>query len=252
MSPWELTNATAQLVLPPTVFILLALIGLAMVRSRIRFGAGLAVCSVLALYVLSVPLVSRSLVQSLETPYVDPLEDGSPGAIVVLGGGSYHRAPEYGTDTVSAPSLERVRYAAYLQKRTGKPILVTGGNPAGGNTSEGEQMKSALREFGATTKWVESKSNNTFQNARMSQQTLRKAGVQSVYLVTHAWHMPRAKMAFERAGLRVVPAPMAYKTRPRLMLLDFLPHASGLKDSYIFFHEVLGTVWYRVRYDLGR
>lgn len=252
MSLWELTNATAQLVLPPGVFLLLALIGLAMVRSRMRFGAALAGFSVLALYLLSIPLVSVALVQSLETPYADPMADTSPGAIVVLGGGSYHRAPEYGADTVSSYTLERIRYAAYLHKRTGKPILVTGGNPAGGKTSEGEQMKNALREFGTATKWVESKSNNTFQNARMSEQTLRKAGVQSIYLVTHAWHMPRAKMAFERAGLKVVPAPMAYKTRPRLMLLDFLPHATGLKNSYIFFHEVLGTVWYRMRYDLGR
>jgi len=252
VSPWELTNATAQLVLPPGVFILLALIGLAMVRSRIRFGAGLALFSVLALYALSIPVVSRTLVQSLQTPYADPAQDRSPGAIVVLGGGSYHRAPEYGADTVSAPSLERVRYAAYLQKRTGKPILVTGGNPVGGDTSEGEQMKSALREFGASVKWIESDSNNTLQSARLSEQTLRKAGVQSVYLVTHAWHMPRAKMAFERAGLHVVPAPMAYRTRTRLMLLDFLPSARGLADSYIFFHEVLGTVWYRLRFDLGR
>ena len=252
MSLWELTNATARLVLPPGVFILLALIGLAMVRSRMRFGAGLALFSVLALCTLSIPVVSRSLVQSLEIPYADPAEDRSPGAIVVLGGGSYHRAPEYGADTVSAASLERVRYAAYLHKRIGKPILLTSGNPAGGATSEAEQMKSALREFGVSAKWVEARSNNTFENARMSQQVLRKAGIQSVYLVTHAWHMPRARMAFERAGLHVVPAPTAYRTSPHLTLLDFLPSASGLKDSYIFFHEVMGTVWYRLKFDLGR
>ncbi len=252
MSPWVLTNATAQLVLPPGVFILLALIGLAMVRSRIRFGAGLALFSVLALYTLSIPLVSRALVQSLEVPYTNPADDRSPGAIVVLGGGTYHRAPEYGADTVGGATLERVRYAAYLHKRTGKPILVTSGNPAGGDTSEAEQMKNALREFGAGAKWIESCSNNTFENARLSQQVLRKAGVESVYLITHAWHMPRARMAFERSGLRVVPAPMAYRTSPGLTLLDFLPSAGGLKDSYIFFHEVLGTVWYRIRFDMGR
>jgi hypothetical protein len=59
-------------------------------------------------------------------------------------------------------------------------------------------------------------------------------------------------MAFERSGLHVVPAPMAYHTSPRLTLLDFVPSAGGLKSSYIFFHEVLGTVWYRLRFDLGR
>ena len=252
MSAWELTNITAQLILPPGVFILLALVGLAMVRAKMRFGAGLALGSVLALCLLSLPVVSKALVRSLETPYSDPAKDRSPGAIVVLGGGSYHQAPEYEGDTVSAPSLERLRYAVHLQRRTGKPILVTGGNPAGGATSEGEQMKNALRDFNVTVKWVEGASNNTFENARLSQQTLRKAGVQSVYLVTHAWHMPRAKMTFERAGLHVVPAPIAYKTGTGVKVLDFIPSAHALADSYVFFHEVLGTLWYRLRFDAGR
>jgi len=109
-----------------------------------------------------------------------------------------------------------------------------------------------LREFGATVKWVESASNNTFENARFSQRMLKKAGVQSIYLVTHAWHMPRAQMAFERAGLHVVPAPTGYHTASRAMLIDFVPNPHALGDSYIFFHEVVGAVWYRLKFDLGR
>jgi uncharacterized SAM-binding protein YcdF (DUF218 family) len=252
VSAWELTNITARLVLPPGLFILLGLIGLALVRARVRIGAVIALFSLLALYVLSVPVVARSLMRSLEAPYSDPARDRSAGAIVVLGGGSYLQAPEYDIDTVGGATLERLRYGAYLQRRTGKPILVTGGNPTRAATSEGEQMKNALREFGATAKWVESASDNTFENARYSQQMLKKAGVQSVYLVTHAWHMPRARMAFERAGLHVVPAPTGYHTVSPMMLLDFVPNAHSLGDSYLFFHEVLGAVWYRLKFDLGR
>lgn len=251
MSTWELTNITAQLVLPPGVFILLGLIGLALARARVRFGTSLTFLSLLALCVLSIPAVSRALLQTLETPYVDPLNDQSPGAIVVLGGGSYHKAPEYGGDTVAAETLERARYAARLQKQTGKPILVTGGNPIGAQTSEGEQMKAVLQEFGASVRWVEARSDNTYENARFSRRVLEKAGVRRIYLVTHAWHMPRAQMAFERAGLHVIPAPMAYKTYVRLSPLHFVPSAEGLKYSYIFFHEVVGTLWYRLRLHLS-
>ena len=252
MSAWELTNITAQLVLPPGVFILLGLVGLAFARSHAKFGTALAAISLVSLYLLSTSVVSKFLVQSLEVPYSDPAGDSTAMAIVVLGGGTYHRAPEYGADTVSRASLERVRYAAHLHKRTGKPILVTSGNPAGGETSEAEQMKQVLRDFGATVKWVEAGSNNTLENARLTQVILRKAGVRSVYIVTNAWHMPRAKLAFERAGLHVIPAPMGYHTRVRLGPLDFVPQANALAESYIFFHEVLGTVWYRLKFDLGR
>jgi uncharacterized SAM-binding protein YcdF (DUF218 family) len=59
--------------------------------------------------------------------------------------------------------------------------------------------------------------------------------------------MPRARLAFEAAGFRVIPAPTGYSTRYRLTVLDFLPNARALRDSALFFHEVLGTLWYRVR-----
>ena len=251
VSAWELTNITARLVLPPGLLILLALMGLALVRSRVRFGAGIALAAVLALYVLSMPVVSRALIQSLETPYRDPARDASAGAIVILGGGAYH-TPEYGSGTVSPATLERVRYGARLQRRTGKAILVTSGDPTGLGASEAELMKVALRELNANVKWTEAASNNTLENARLSQRMLKKAGIHSVYLVTHAWHMPRAQRAFERVGLHVVPAPMAYVTTPRLRVLDFLPSGHALNQSYIFFHEVLGMLWYRLRFDLER
>lgn len=252
LSSWELTNVTSQLVLPPGGLILLGLIGFALVRSHARLGAGVAFLALLSLYLLAMPLVSRSLLHTLEDPYGDPGEDAAVGAIVVLGGGSYSGAPEYGGDTVSTDTLERLRYAAHLQRRTGKPVLVSGGNPRGLGSSEGEQMKEALRDFGVTARWVEGASNNTFENARLSRQALKQAGIDTVYLVTHAWHMPRAKMAFVNSGLRVIPAPTGYRMSDRLRLLDFVPSASALRDSFFFFHEIAGMGWYRLKFARER
>ena len=33
----------------------------------------------------------------------------------------------------------------------------------------------------------------------------------------------------------------------QLTALDFLPNFTGLRDSSIFFHEIIGMVWYRLR-----
>jgi uncharacterized SAM-binding protein YcdF (DUF218 family) len=252
MSAWELTNITARLLLPPGGLILLALIGLALARSHARAGTGVGLLALLSLLLLSTPIVSRNLLQTLENGYADPMKERGAGAIVVLGGGSYVDAPEYGADTVSETTLERLRYAANLHRRTGKPILVSGGDPSRLGSSEGEQMKAALKDFGVATRWVESGSNNTFENARLTQQTLRHAGVDSVFLVTHAWHMPRAKMAFQNAGLRVVPAPMHFTTAAPLSVLDFAPAATGIKDSWYFFHEIAGIAWYRLKFARER
>jgi uncharacterized SAM-binding protein YcdF (DUF218 family) len=253
MSAWELTNVTARLLLPPGGLILLGLFGLALVRSHLKAGLSVASFALLSLLALSTPIVSRNLLKTLEDPYADPIRERNAEAIVVLGGGTYPSAPEYGSPVVGAATLERVRYAAHLQRRTGKPILVTGGDPGGYSASEGEQMKSALRELGANVKWVESASANTYENARLSRKILKQSGIDSVFLVTHAWHMPRAKMAFQKAGLRVVPAPTAYRVSPpRFTALDYVPGAEALEDSWHFFHEVAGIAWYRLKFARER
>ena len=253
MSAWELTNVTARLLLPPGGLIVLGLVGLALARSHARAGIGVASFALLSLFLISTPFVSRNLRQTLEDPYLDLTRERGADAIVVLGGGSYRDAPEYGGDTVGDATLERLRYAAYLHRRTGKPVLVSGGNPSGLKTSEGDQMKNVLREFGVSARWVEGESNNTFENARLTQKTLKQAGIDSVFLVTHAWHIPRAKMAFQNAGLRVVPAPLGYRMAPaRGTALDFVPNANALLDSWHFFHEVAGIAWYRLKFARAR
>jgi uncharacterized SAM-binding protein YcdF (DUF218 family) len=253
MSTWELTNVTARLLLPPGGLIVLGLIGLALVRSHVKAGAALAAFALVSLLLLSTPIVSRNLLQTLEDPYVDPLKERGADAIVVLGGGSYRAAPEYGADVAGAPTLERVRYAAYLHRRSGKPVLVSSGNPAGLQTAEAEQMKAALKEFGINVKWTEAASNDTAQNARLSKKILKQAGIDSIFLVTHAWHMPRAKMAFQNAGLRVVAAPMAFTTGPaRIGPLEFVPASYALNESWYFFHEIAGIAWYRLKFARER
>ena len=165
----------------------------------------------------------------------------------MLGGGIYFFAPEYSSDTVSEPSLVRLRYAAKLQRETGKPILVTSGAPQGSDLPEAQQMKSVLeQEFKVPVRWTEDDSNNTLENARYSYRLLRQAGIKRIYLVTHAWHMPRSVEAFESAGFEVIPAPTAFTTRYKTSLLDFLPGANALLGSSIFMHELIGMLWYRI------
>ena len=252
MSAWELTNVTARLLLPPGGLILLGLVGLALVRSHVRAGAAVAAVALISLLLLATPVVSRNLLKTLEDPYVDPVRERGGDAIVVLGGGVYRAAPEYGGAAVGPGTLERVRYAAHLQRRIGKPVLVTGGAVGAVEASEAHQMKVALKELGVTVKWVEASSANTAENARLSHKLLKHAGIDSIFLVTHAWHMPRAKMAFQNAGLRVIPAPLAYRQPAAGPILDFVPSADALMESWLFFHEIAGIAWYRLKFARAR
>ena len=250
---WLITNSIAALLIPPGSLLLLAAAGVLVALRRPRLGRLLVVLSFVALYLLSARFVADALLKTLEPEPHDPLSDRSGLAIVVLGGGTYFSAPEYGRqDTVSAYTLVRLRYAAYLHRELGKPIMTTGGAPQGNAVSEAEQMRQLLRQdFRVPVQWAEPASNNTLENARLSYRLLDAAGIRRIYLVTHAWHMPRAKLAFERAGFSVIPAPAGYSTRYELTVLDFLPSANALLRSSHFFHEAAGLGWYHLRFLFG-
>lgn len=85
------------------------------------------------------------------------------------------------------------------------------------------------------------------ENARYSYRLLQPAGIKRIYLVTHAWHMPRSAKAFESAGFELIPAPTRFASNYDGNLLEFLPTAYGMKYSQDFMHEIIGMLWYRLK-----
>lgn len=247
---WLLTNFIAAFLLPPLSLLLPFALGLWLWHRRPRLARALLGATFALLWLLSTPIVSNALLQSLEgEPHTLDLARQPADAIVVLGGDTYFHAPEYGgQDTVGSATLERLRYAARLQRMTGKPILTTGGKPSGNAISEAAQMREVLEgEFGVPVRWIEDGSDNTSDNAFLSFRMLQREGMVRIYLITHAWHMPRAAGVFRRVGFEVVEAPTAFTTRYRTDALAFLPRAGALHDSNIYFHEIIGLLWYHVK-----
>jgi uncharacterized SAM-binding protein YcdF (DUF218 family) len=249
-----------SLILPPTCFFVLFLVALALRWWRPGLGR-IALWSLLVVaYLATTPFVAGELMAPLQCCQpVDPEKpDPGAGAIVVLGAGIYFSAPEYwsreapsyGVDVADAISLERVAYAAYLARATGKPILLSGGTSGSPeHRTIAESMGLTLsRNFGLTAQWLEMQSTTTLSNAAYSAQILRKQGITRIYLVTHAWHMRRALIAFEGTGLDVIPAPTAFVSRSGLDLGDFAPSARALLLTYYAAHEWLGIIWYRTSY----
>ncbi len=244
---WIIVNFVSAFLLPPINLLVLGAAGLATVKKHPRLGKSLIVTSFLFLFILSTPYAASTLLGSLETfPAVTSLNPNA-GAIVILGAGANSSAPEYGGDTVDALSLQRVRYGASLQRRSGLPILVSGGNPAG-DTPVGVLMKNALeRDFQVPARWVEDRSSNTYENAMFSYKILHQSGIDTIYLVTHAWHMPRAVATFKKAGFHVIPAPTVFSSYKHISLMDFMPNAPAFLKSYYAIHEMIGLVWYQIK-----
>ncbi len=248
-----LTKAIAALVLPPGGPLLLLAAGVALRPWRPRLGLVLVVASAAVLYALSASPLSGALVSSLED--LPPVRIDDPRlatmeAIVVLGGGRRSHAPEYGGETVSALTLERVRFGARLHRASGLPVAVTGGVVSGSGAPEAELMARALREdFSVPVRWVERESRNTEQNAAFTRRLLERDAVIRIVLVSHAIHLPRATRMFRDEGFHVLPAPTAWFGGPGTSstLRDWIPSSDALNDSRMALHEHLGRLWYRLR-----
>jgi uncharacterized SAM-binding protein YcdF (DUF218 family) len=237
-------GALTGLLLPPLLLVLLVLAaGLLAWRGRRAMGA-LAALSAVLLLLLATPFVSSSLAVAVSRLAPDDTAS-APTAIIVLGGEMVRG--EAGVE-VGPLTLERLRAGAALHRRTGLPLLVTGGPALPGAPPIATLMAASLREdFGVPVRWAEELARDTRDNAVLSAAMLRAEGIGAAHLVTHAWHLPRAQQAFARAGFAVAAAPVRREAPPRGTAGDWLPRPDHLARSWFMLREAAGLVVYRIR-----
>ncbi len=207
----------------------LALLALALLLARRRREAALAMA---ALAALSTGALSRALLGSL---LLSPAPPGRPpGAIVVLPGGAQELINPSG-DEPGLFTLDRLRTAAALQRRTGLPILVSGGS-----AEDGGMAASLHDDFRVPVRWEETRSRTIWQRADYSAAMLHAAGISRVWLVADAWDERLAAAAFRRAGIEVAPAPVR---RPDPLVFEWftvLPDTSAWLDSALAIRQWAG------------
>jgi uncharacterized SAM-binding protein YcdF (DUF218 family) len=240
-------RTTLPLILvPPAGLLWLMLLGLVVMRRYRRAGVAIASVGLGALYALSMPVVGGALIGSLEAVQPVVPQDQTPGAIIILGGDG-ERTPDPMVRAEPGPlSLQRLAGAAILERGKNLPVLITGGKVGADQPAVANLMGDLFTgAFGLPVEWRETAAQNTCENARYSAEILRKAGIASALVVTHAWHMPRAILAFRQAGYPIVPAPLHGDTHEIRGLSDFLPHTTAWVRSFYAIHEWIGLIAYR-------
>lgn len=238
-----------------TVFsalLLLLLVAVAMWRRRL--ARAVAACTVVCLFLWTWDPATAFFARTLESQFTAGRPAGEADAIVVLGGNIY---PPDESQTEILPGYStylRCRHAALLY-RTWKalPVVATGGFVISRNASvDGTvAMQHVLESEGvpAAMIWVENQSRNTSENALHTNRLLRGKGVRRVALVTEAFHMQRARLAFERQGLEVVPAPCGFRShRFEGTWRHYLfPRPQNMLVNQETLHEWIGWIWYRIK-----
>lgn len=238
--------------LPPGGVIILLVLAALVARPFAKLARLLVILGGLFLYLFSIPVVAAALIGALQVyGPASPADIAAfrAQAIVVLSAGRRSTAPEFGGETVDGLTLERIRYAAHLERQVGLPLYVAGGDPTQEGSPLAQLMATALQEdYGVAVAGMETRSDTTAENAGFLAPLLHERGIERILLVTHSWHMRRAKRAFERAGLVVLAAPTGFiDTGEAAGWEDFLPNASALNATTYALHEILGYLWYEIR-----
>ena len=234
---------------PPAVLIVLSLAGAWLALRWRRIGVAIVILSSMALYGFATPFVASWLLHGIENRIPDSADLSTAQGIVVLGAGVHLGDGASAPDTLGPLSLERVVYAAQAYRRLHLPLAVSGGRIFPARTAEAALMRAALeRDFDVPVTWSDDQSRTTYENAFYTARQLNPERIASVIIVTHAWHLPRALWAFEHAGLRALPWPAPRDVVRLQRIDDVLPSIAALHDSAHALHELIGGLYYRLRY----
>lgn len=252
----SLKPVLSGLVMPLAFLPLLGVLGLVLVAKRKPIGWLLSVVAFGGLWLLSCQGTAVWLA-GIALPQYPPvtvlqLKTANVQAIVVLGGGTFPDAPEYGTAQPGPSTAARLRYGVWLSKQSGLPVAFSGGSgwaaSANAKSSEAEvAARVAAEDYGVTLRWVENRSRDTAENAQMVAPLLKRDGVQRIALVTDALHMARAMAEFERTGLVITAAPTGYVLPTKAGVLQWMPSTDGLSSSTRLIHELLGLTTTKLR-----
>lgn len=212
------------------------------------------ICLWALMVVLSIPVVGRLMMGTLERAY-PPLSELPPNveAIVVLGGGLVP-PDEYRSEAmVSGSSYNRCVYATGLYQKYRCPLILCGGTTEDEDTnvSEAEVMADALAFLGVDRgdMILEKTSQSTRENALRAIEVIQQRDFEHVIVVTHARHMRRADLCFRKLGVVVIPAPCGAASARLWRAVDetWIPRSEGLGASNWAVKEWVALLYYRLR-----
>jgi len=226
-----------SILIPPGIFIITFFFISFFVRnSKIKIlSFGMSIL----LYLLSITPIKDALITPLEHTYSQPKGFLNANAIVVLGGGYYKNG------NLSGETVKRLLAGVYLSYKTKIPLILSGIDIK--YLPKNTPIVKLINAIDIGNIYEDVKSKDTMQNAAQSYKVCTRyitPDCNSIILVTSAYHMPRAKMLFDRFFKNVIPYPVDYKEDLRYNVRSFLPNMSDLENSTKAIREYLGILYY--------
>jgi len=248
----------------PIIWVLIFLISSLIFTKKLRkkkgsrFGWYLLLSGTLVLLLFSNRLVSNQLVYFLERQYQSVNTLSTLDIMVILNGGIYrpnrfNKCSEVGAVTFSRLS-EGIK--AFKQSSANNLVLSGAGSSSGtklDSQRDAEVMRNLAIQLGAPKDniIVETNSHNTMEHMIELAKLFPPEKKLKIGLVTSALHMLRSEKAFNKKfhSDSIVPIPVNYiSSSPQLTFRNVIPSSEALSESTYALHELIGIVWYSIRY----
>jgi len=208
---------------------------------------------IIVLILSSLPIISNKFIAYLEKDY-QPIEIAdveNVDAIVVLSGMIRVIGDEENLKYEFTDSVDRFFAGLDLFNNNKSPILILtrGKIPWSFGIAEGEYLKELAIKFGISEENIilTDEVQNTDQEAKAIKEILTEDA--KIILVTSAFHMPRAEKVFKAANINLIPFPVDFQnSKSKTTMMDFIPSAGSFFDTSHFVREMIGRLYYNLKY----
>ena len=208
---------------------------------------------VIVLILSSLPIISNKFIAYLEKDYqpIKIADVENVDAIVVLSGMIRVIGDEENLKYEFTDSIDRFFAGLDLFNNNKSPILILtrGKMPWSLGIAEGEYLKELAIKYGVSEENIilTDEVQNTDQEAKAIKEILTEDA--KIILVTSAFHMPRAEKVFKAANVDVIPFPVDFKnSKSKITMMDFIPSAGSLSQTSHFVREMIGRLYYNLKY----
>jgi len=231
------------------LMLVIGLIVLGIIFNLRKFG----LIGIIILILSSLPIISNKFIAYLEKDY-QPIEIAdveNVDAIVVLSGMIRVIGDEENLKYEFKDSVDRFFAGLDLFNNNKSPILILtrGKMPWSLGITEGEYLKELAIKYGVSEENIilTDEVQNTDQEAKAIKEILTEDA--KIILVTSAFHIPRAEKVFKAANINLIPYPVDFQSsKLKTTIMDFIPSAKSLFDTSHFVREMIGRLYYNLKY----
>ena len=130
-------------------------------------------------------------------------------------------------------------------------IFTRGKTPWSNLPAEGELLKAKAVELGINESqiFLSNIAANTAEEAEAVAQLISANRIKRIVLITSSFHMPRAKLLFDKQGIDSVPFATDFKATGKIISwLSFLPSANGFSRTSDGIREYIGRLYYKLKF----